>query len=78
MRIKLTEQTKRFVESLEATDRTKLIITEEAIESSDEDMSKKWDAFLVAEFKNKMREIGEEIKEFNKQLFIDHPEYFEN
>lgn len=78
MRIKLTEQAKRFIESLEATDKTKLVITEEAIESSDEGMSEKWRAFLVVEFKNKMREIGEEIKEFNQQLFMDHPEYFEN
>ena len=78
MKIKLTENVKNFVETLDKESRAKLVITEDAIESDDEAISVKYRAYLFSWAEDRIRQIGDGIREHNKQLRKDHPEYFEN
>lgn len=78
MKIKLTEKSKRFIESLNSEDRAKFIITKDAIESSDDELTKKWEAYLVADFKARMHEIGTEMAALTTEFQKEHPEYFKN
>ena len=77
MKIKLTERTKSFVESLTEEDKTKVIITEDALESSDEEISQRLRVFAVEEIKKAMCEFGEKAREINAKIQLEHPEYFE-
>lgn len=78
MKIKVTNKSKRFIESLNSADKAKFIITEETIESSDDEMLKRWEDFLVADFKAKMHEIGKEMTALTTEFQKEHPEYFKN
>ena len=68
MKIKLTERTKSFVESLTEEDKTKVIITEDALESSDEEISQRFRIFAIEEIKKAMREFGEKAREINAKI----------
>lgn len=72
MKVKLTENNKHFIDTLNDSDRAKIIVTDSTIESSDESMHDK----LMAYHKEKLAEMAEEIRAFNKQLRAEHPEYF--
>lgn len=78
MKIKVTNKSKRFIESLNSADKAKFIITEETIESSDDEMLKRWEDYLVADFKSKMHEIGNRVQTINDAFQKEYPEYFEN
>ena len=73
MRLTLNENAKKFIETLDETDKTKLIFTENTVESDDVNISDKLKVYM----KNRFSKIGDEIEAFNKQLQAEHPEYFE-
>ncbi len=73
MKLTLTESLNKFIESLDETDRAKLVITDNTMESTDPNISDKLFKFGKA----RLAEVGEEIRAFNKQLREEHPEYFE-
>jgi hypothetical protein len=73
MKLDLTESVKKFIETLDETDLAKVTITSDALESDDAAISSK--AFEYV--KTMLAGIGKEIREYNKQLQAEHPEYFE-
>ena len=73
MKIRLTENNKHFVDTLNAEDRAKIVITENTIESSDERMHDK----LLAYHRARFAEMNARLKAETDQLRIEHPEYFE-
>jgi len=73
MRLELTESVKKFIDTLDKSDLTKVTITEDALESDDEGISEK-----VVEFAKAMLEAtAEKLDAYNTQLRTKHPEYFE-
>lgn len=72
MRLKLTERAKKFIETLTEEDLAKVTLTENTFESDDEGIHDKFIDFIKIE----LAKIKEEITEFNKQLRIERPEYF--
>jgi hypothetical protein len=72
MRLELTERAKKFIETLTEEDLEKVTLTENTFESDDEVIHDKFIDFIKIE----LAKIKEEITEFNKQLRIEHPEYF--
>jgi hypothetical protein len=73
MRIKLTENIRKFIETLDESDLTKVTITSDIFASDDESIHDK----LMDHRRARLAEIGADIREFNKQLRSEHPEYFE-
>ena len=76
MKIKLTEQAKRFIESLTDSDKAKLVITEDTVESLDEEMTQRLKDLAIDELKSAIHNFGEKAKERNAKLRLEHPEYF--
>ena len=73
MRLELTESVKKFINTLDEADLAKVTITEDALESEDESISKK--VFEYA--KARLDAAAQRIDTINKQLRVEHPEYFE-
>ena len=73
MRLELTESVKKFIDTLDESDLSKVTITEDALESADEGISEK-----AVEFAKAMLEAtAAKLDAYNAQLKIEHPEYFE-
>lgn len=77
MKIKLTEDIKKYLEKLNDETKSKLIITEETVENKNDVKDEELREILFAFYREKARKSGEEIRAFNAQLQKDHPEYFE-
>lgn len=73
MKTKLTENLKHFIESLNETERSKIIVTEDTVEFSDESLRHKLRDYHMT----RARRIGAELRSLTDQLRVDHPEYFE-
>lgn len=73
MRLKLTEGVKKFIETLNESDLTKVTITDDAFESDDVDISEKAVEFAKA----MLKATAAKLDTHNAQLRIEHPEYFE-
>ena len=73
MRIKLTENVRKFIDTLDESDLERVNITDDTFESNDEVIRDK----LMNHRRARLAEIGADIREFNKQLRAEHPEYFE-
>lgn len=73
MKLELTESAKKFIETLNEEDLTKVTFTGNTMESDDEGISNKFMAYA----KERLRKIGEKIAETNARLRVEHPEYFE-
>lgn len=73
MRLELTESVKKFIDTLDESDLSKVTITEDALESDDESISNKVFEYVKA----RLTAAGDRIDAINKQLRVEHPEYFE-
>ena len=73
MRLALTESVKKFIETLDDTDLTKITITEDALESNSEDISKKVFEYV----KTRLSAAADRVDAINAELRVTHPEYFE-
>ena len=73
MKLELTESAKKFIETLNEEDLTKVTFTGNTMESDYEGISNKFMAYA----KERLRKIGEKIEETNARLRVEHPEYFE-
>ena len=74
MRLELTENAKKFIETLTEEALTKVTFTEDAMESADESISNK----LMEYAKERLRKVGEEVRLTTERLKEEHPEYFKN
>lgn len=77
MKIRLTENTKQYFESLDNETKSKLIITEETVENKDNVKDEELKEILFNFYKEKARKNKEELIKINAQLQKEHPEYFE-
>ncbi len=75
MKIKLTESSKQFINNLNESDKEKLIITEETIESSDENVAIKLRDFARQEFRVKIHNKLEKSRKETEIFLREHPEY---
>ena len=73
MRLELTESVRKFINTLDESDLKKVIITEDALESDDESISKK--VFEYA--KARLNAAADRVDAINERLRVEHPEYFE-
>ena len=73
MRLALTESVKKFIETLDDTDLAKVTITEDALESDSEDISKKVFEYV----KTRLSAAADRVDTINAELRVTHPEYFE-
>jgi hypothetical protein len=72
MRLKLTESTKKFIETLTEEDMLKATMTEDVFESTDPSIDKKFEEHI----KERFNIVGEKIKLATEQFKAEHPEYF--
>lgn len=73
MRIKLTESARDFINTLNESDLEKVTVSDEYIESNDEEISNKVFEYVKA----RLDTAANRIDSINNQLRIEHPEYFE-
>lgn len=73
MRLALTESVKKFIETLDDADLAKVTITEDALESDSEDISKKVFEYV----KVRLAAAADRVDTINAELRVTHPEYFE-
>ena len=74
MRLELTENTKKFIETLTEEALAKVTFTEDALESDDESISNK----LMEYAKERLRKVGEAVRLTTERFKVEHPEYFKN
>jgi hypothetical protein len=72
-KIKLTDSTKKFIDTLGCEDLSKITFTEDAFEYEDEHISNE----LAEHIKLRLKAVGDRIIAINEQLKAEHPEYFE-
>ena len=73
MKLTLNESANKFIDTLDEADRTKLIFTEDTVESDDESIHDK----LLAYHKARLTAIGARLRAETEQFKMEHPEYFE-
>ena len=73
MRIKLTESARDFINTLNESDLEKVAVSDKYIESDDEEISNKVFEYVKA----RLDVAANRIDSINKQLRVEHPEYFE-
>ena len=67
------DNAKKFISTLSDEDLKRAIITEDAFESDDPAVRKKF----IEHIKARIDAVGKQIKDTNAQLRVEHPEYFE-
>ena len=72
MRLALTESVRKFIDTLDEQDLSKVTITEDTFESNDETIITKFDKHI----KDRFQAVGEKIKRTTEQFKEEHPEYF--
>lgn len=72
MKLELTESARKFVDTLDKADLEKVIITEDALESDDPDIYKKFEEHIKA----RLQAAGDKVRAATAQFKIDYPEYF--
>lgn len=77
MKIKLTEDSKKYFEKLNDKTKSKLIITEETVETKNDTKDEELKEILFDFYREKSRKNREELLKLNAQLQKEHPEYFE-
>lgn len=73
MKLELTESVKKFIETLDEADLANATITDDTFESDDEGISNKVFEYVKA----RLNAAADRIDAINKQLHVEHPEYFE-
>lgn len=76
MKIKLTEDSKKYFEKLNDKTKSKLIITEETVETKNDTKDEELKEILFDFYREKSRKNREELLKLNAQLQKEHPEYF--
>lgn len=77
MKIKLTEDSKKYFEKLNDKTKSKLIITEETVETKNDTKDEELKEILFDFYREKSRKNKAELLELNAKLHKEHPEYFE-
>lgn len=77
MKIKLSEDMKKLIESLNEKDRSKLIITEKTVENKNDVKDEELKKILFNFYREKSHKNKAELLELNAKLHKEHPEYFE-
>lgn len=72
MKLTLTESAKKFIDTLDDTDRAKLIFTENTVESNDKNISNKFFDYAKA----RLDATASKINTINSEVQAEHPEYF--
>ena len=73
MKIELTESAKKFINTLNAEDLEKTVITDSTLESDDPDIRRKFEDHIKARF----LAVGNKIRSATEQFKAEHPEYFD-
>ena len=77
MKIKLTEDIKKYLEKLNDETKSKLIITEETVENKNDVKDEELREILFNFYRERSYKNRAELLELNAQLQKEHPEYFE-
>ncbi len=78
MKIKLTEDIKKYLEKLNDETKSKLIITEETVENKNDVKDEELIEILFNFYRERSHKNRAELLELNAQLQKEHPEYFES